>query len=100
RLAVAATTSSSSAGVQPPAQRAAAATGASHRATAGRPGHGRPAMWFVAPFVVLYLLFIIGPAIYGVVISFFDTSLVKGGLGGFAGFRNYGEALGSADFWS
>src|SRR5205814_885747 len=100
RLAVAATTSSSSAGVQPPAQRAPVAPGVSHRDTAGRPGHGRSALWFLAPFVILYVLFIIGPAIYMVVLSFFDTRLVKGGLGSFAGFHNYGEALGSADFWS
>lgn len=60
----------------------------------------RAAAWLLAPFVVLYLLFIIGPAIYGLLMSFFDTSLVKGGLGGFAGVGNYQEALASADFWS
>jgi multiple sugar transport system permease protein len=97
---VAATTSSSSASVQPPAQRAPAAPGVTPRTTTGRPGHGRAAMWFLTPFVVLYVLFIIGPAIYMVVMSFFDTSLVHSGLGSFAGFRNYSEALGSADFWS
>ena len=42
---------------------------------------------------MLYLLFIIGPALYGLVMSFFDTSLVKPGLGDFAGFGNYAEAL-------
>jgi multiple sugar transport system permease protein len=57
-------------------------------------------MFFLAPFVVLYILFIIGPAIYGLVMSFFDTSLVKPGLSGFAGFGNYSEALHSHDFWS
>jgi len=31
--------------------------------------------------------------------SFFDTSLVRPGLGSFAGFGNYAEALQSADFW-
>jgi multiple sugar transport system permease protein len=45
------------------------------------------------------VLFIIVPALYGLVMSFFDTSLVKGGLGSFAGLRNYAEALRSADFW-
>ena len=97
---MAATTSSSSASVQPPAQRAPAAPGAPRTDTSGRPGHGRSAAWFLAPFVILYVLFIIGPAIYGVIISFFDTSMVRSGLGSFAGFRNYGEALSSADFWS
>ncbi len=55
---------------------------------------------FLAPFVVLYLLFIIGPAIFGVVMSFFNTSLVQPGLGEFLGLDNYREALGSSDFWS
>ena len=68
-------------------------------ATADRdhqPGHGRPAVFLMAPFLILYLLFIIGPALYMVVMSFFDTSLTKAGLGGFAGFGNYAEALGSS----
>ena len=61
---------------------------------------GRPAGVFLAPFLILYLLFIIGPALYGLVMSFFNTSLVRPGLGSFAGLSNYAEALGSADFWS
>jgi multiple sugar transport system permease protein len=62
--------------------------------------HTRPAMAFLAPFVALYVLFIIGPAIYGLVMSFFNTSLVKPGLSSFAGLGNYAEALQSTDFWS
>jgi multiple sugar transport system permease protein len=65
-----------------------------------RPGQTRPALLFLAPFVVLYVLFIIGPALYGLLMSFFDASMVKPGLGDFAGFDNYAEALGSSDFWS
>ncbi|MHA3704069.1 carbohydrate ABC transporter permease [Jatrophihabitans sp. YIM 134969] len=61
---------------------------------------GRSAFWFLAPFVLLYLLFVVGPAVYGLVMSFFDTSLVKSGLGSFVGFDNYVEAFGSSDFWS
>jgi len=63
-------------------------------------GHGRPALLFLAPFLVLYLLFIVGPAIYGLVMSFFDTSMVSTGLGEFAGLSNYAEALSSSDFWA
>jgi multiple sugar transport system permease protein len=59
----------------------------------------RSATGFLAPFVILYALFVIGPALYGLVMSFFDTSLVKPGLGKFAGFDNYAEAFQSADFW-
>ena len=65
-----------------------------------RRGNGLPALGFLAPFLVLYLAFIIGPTLYGLLMSFFDTSLVKPGLSSFAGFGNYAEALQSADFWS
>jgi multiple sugar transport system permease protein len=61
---------------------------------------GRTATWFLLPFIALYLLFIIGPAIYGLVMSFTNASLVKGGLNGWAGLTNYAEALQSSDFWS
>jgi multiple sugar transport system permease protein len=70
---------------------------------AGRAGgdrEGRTALRFLAPFLALYLLFVIGPALYGLVMSFFHTSLVKPGVSGFAGFGNYAEALHSSDFWS
>jgi multiple sugar transport system permease protein len=76
-------------------------TGPPPRTGGGRPtDHTRPALAFLAPFVVLYVLFIIGPALYGLLMSFFNTSLVEGGLGSFAGFDNYVEALNSPDFWS
>jgi multiple sugar transport system permease protein len=82
---------------------AARASGTKHAAT-GRSSkldnNSRPAMAFLAPFVVLYVLFIIGPALYGLLLSFFNTSLVKGGLSTFAGLENYSEALQSNDFWS
>jgi multiple sugar transport system permease protein len=77
-------------------QRTPAATRSSQKFN----DHSRPAMAFLAPFVALYVLFIIGPAIYGLVMSFFDTSLVKPGLSSFAGLENYAEALQSTDFWS
>ena len=63
-------------------------------------GHGWPALLFLAPFLVMYLLFIVGPAFYGLVMSFFHTSMVAPDLGEFAGFANYAEALSSSDFWS
>ncbi|TXR52672.1 carbohydrate ABC transporter permease [Quadrisphaera setariae] len=55
---------------------------------------------FVAPFAFFYLLFLIAPTIYMIVSSFFNTSLVQGGLGSFAGFANYAEMFGREDFWS
>lgn len=69
-----------------------------------RPGHrsgdGRAAWLFLAPFAVFYLLFLMWPVIYMVITSFFRTTLVKSGLGSFAGFANYQEMLTKPEFWS
>jgi len=75
-------------------------TSAAHARAAKPWTHGLPAAGFLAPFLILYLAFIIGPALYGLLMSFFNTSLVKPGLGTFAGFGNYAEALQSSDFWA
>lgn len=81
--------------------RQAADAAATERRGRGRQLHeGRTALWFLAPFLLFYLLFIIGPAIYGLVMSFTHASLVKSGLNGWAGLANYTEALQSSDFWS
>ncbi|MBO0801779.1 MAG: sugar ABC transporter permease [Nocardiopsaceae bacterium] len=56
-------------------------------------------MGFLAPFLVFYALFLIVPLIYEIVMSFFHTSLVLPGLGGFAGLGNYREVFGDARFW-
>lgn len=55
---------------------------------------------FLAPFLVLYILFLFGPSLYGFVMSFFNASLVKGGLSSFAGLGNYAEAFSTPEFWS
>jgi multiple sugar transport system permease protein len=62
-------------------------------------GGGRAAWGFLAPFGIFYLLFLLGPAIAMLVVSFFNSSTVKPGLGAFAGFGNYAEMFGRADFW-
>jgi multiple sugar transport system permease protein len=62
-------------------------------------GGGRAAWGFLAPFGIFYVLFLLGPAIAMLVTSFFNTSTVKPGLGSFAGFGNYAEMFGRADFW-
>jgi multiple sugar transport system permease protein len=63
-------------------------------------GQGREAWGFLAPFLVLYALFVIGPMLYALVMSFFNSSMVRAGLGDFLGLRNYAEALSSDAFWS
>jgi multiple sugar transport system permease protein len=65
----------------------------------GPDSSGRSAAALLAPFVFLYVLFIIGPAIYGLILSFFNTSLVKSGFSSFAGLGNYSEALTNNEFW-
>jgi multiple sugar transport system permease protein len=52
------------------------------------------------PFSVLYLLFLVLPSLYALVMSFFQTSLVRPGLSAFAGLDNYREVLTSLDFWA
>ncbi|WP_155865208.1 carbohydrate ABC transporter permease [Gryllotalpicola ginsengisoli] len=65
-----------------------------------RRGDPGPAWLFLAPFGIFYLAFLIGPTIFMIVASFFNTSLVHTDLGSFAGFKNYAEMLTRADFWS
>jgi multiple sugar transport system permease protein len=60
----------------------------------------RGAWLFLAPFGIFYLAFLLGPTIWMLITSFFNTSTVRPGLGSFAGFANYAEMLGRADFWS
>ena len=62
-------------------------------------GGGRAGWAFLAPFGLFYLLFLLGPAVVMLVVSFFNSSTVKPGLGSFAGFGNYAEMFGRADFW-
>ena len=77
-------------------------TAAPARAAAGlrKPrGDGRAGWGLTAPFLIFYALFLIGPTVYGIVMSFFNSSLQHSGLGGFAGPDNYTQALTSSDFW-
>ncbi len=66
----------------------------------GQAGMTRAGWLFLAPFAVLYLLFLVWPVIYMIISSFFDATLVHKGLGSFAGFGNYGYMLTLPDFWS
>jgi multiple sugar transport system permease protein len=75
-------------------------TAATTGSSAGSIRPQRPAWLFLAPFTVMYLLFLVGPTLYMIVASFFNTSLVRGGLGSFAGFSNYAEMLSRPDFRS
>ncbi len=65
----------------------------------GSYGENRAGWLFSAPFLVLYLLFLIGPVLIGVLISLFNTTTVKSGLGSWVGLSNYTDVLGNKDFW-
>src|SRR5262249_55325182 len=73
------------------------AGGQAARRSWGRPG---VATGLLLPFAVLYALFLVLPSLYAVVMSFFQTSLVRPGLSDFAGLENYRQALTPADFWA
>lgn len=55
-------------------------------------------LWFILPFFVLYVAFLIVPVFLGLGISFFNTSL-SGGLGEFVGFANYAELFADEAVW-
>jgi multiple sugar transport system permease protein len=62
-------------------------------------GQNRAGWALSAPFIILYLLFLVGPVLIGLVISLFNTTTVTPGLGEYVGFSNYGDVLSSGDFW-
>ncbi|WP_344519601.1 sugar ABC transporter permease [Streptomyces rectiviolaceus] len=71
--------------------------------TAPTPTSSRGDRWagpgMLLPFALFYLVFLVGPLLYTVVAGFFETSLLKSGLGDFAGLSNYKAVLGDAEFW-
>jgi ABC-type sugar transport system permease subunit len=52
---------------------------------------------FVAPFLIIYALFLIWPVILGLVMSFYNWTLA--GAATFLGLGNYRELFADADFW-
>jgi len=60
----------------------------------------RAAWLFLAPFGILYVIFMLWPVVYMLITSFFNTTMVKNGFGSFAGFANYQEMLTKPEFWS
>jgi len=56
-------------------------------------------LWFILPFFLLYVAFLIVPVILGLGISFFNTSLA-GGVSEFVGFDNYVELFADDAVWA
>jgi multiple sugar transport system permease protein len=85
----------------------AAARRARHRQAAagrgsGRPGRGRGreghGMWFVVPFLVAFLLFMVAPLGYAIYTSLYTSKIIGGTV--FSGAANYTQTLSDGDFWS
>lgn len=56
-------------------------------------------LWFILPFFLLYVAFLIVPVVLGLGMSFFNTSL-SGSAGQFVGWDNYVELFGDDAVWS
>ena len=69
------------------------------RGKRAKSGENHAGWLFAMPFLILYILFLIGPVLIGLVISLFNTATVKAGVGGWVGLANYGDVLKSSDFW-
>src|SRR3712207_1400540 len=63
-------------------------------------GENRAGWLFAAPFLALYLAFLIGPVLIGLVISLFNTTTVRAGVGSWVGLSNYADVLTNGDFWA
>jgi multiple sugar transport system permease protein len=59
---------------------------------------GRGGIWFVLPFMVVYAAFVLWPLLYGLGMSFFDTSLVSD-ESQFVGLDNYARLLTDSEVW-
>lgn len=85
----------------PPLRRTAGSRAPSPVGSATIAQSGNRAGWlFALPFLAIYLLFLVGPMVYGLLMSLFNTTTVQGGLGAWVGLSNYAEALTSGDFWA
>ncbi|SOD94374.1 carbohydrate ABC transporter permease [Blastococcus haudaquaticus] len=63
-------------------------------------GENRAGWLFATPFLAFYIAFLIGPVLIGLVISLFNTTTVRAGLGEWAGLSNYADVLSNGDFWA
>ena len=59
---------------------------------------GRGGIWFVLPFLLVYAAFVLWPLVYGLGLSFFDTSLVRA-ESQFVGLANYVRLFSDPEVW-
>ncbi|MHA6618610.1 carbohydrate ABC transporter permease [Pseudonocardia sp. DLS-67] len=58
----------------------------------------RGGIWFVLPFIAVYAAFVLWPLLYGLGLSFFDTSLVRD-ESRFVGLANYAQLFSDPEVW-
>ena len=87
------------------ATQTAARQAAQRRAAAGRgprAGHkhwrDRRGIWFVAPFLLAFLLFMVAPLGYAIYTSLYTSRIIGGTV--FTGAANYTQTLETGQFWS
>lgn len=61
-------------------------------------GKDRRGIWFVIPFLVAFLLFMVAPLGYAIYTSLYTTKIIGGTA--FSGAANYTQTLHAGDFWS
>ncbi|MYW65494.1 ABC transporter permease subunit [Streptomyces sp. SID8379] len=88
------TTTSAETTVVPPSRARSATATATVRRKQGFQHGG----WFIAPFLLLFVLFVIWPLVRGIYLSFTDAN-ISGESASFVGLDNYREALGDAAMW-
>jgi multiple sugar transport system permease protein len=79
--------------------RARAAPLRPRRAPRSRIRSGRYAPLYLAPALLIFLVFIIGPAIFVLFISFFNWDLLNASMSHFVGGSNYVDLFSSSTFW-
>ncbi|WP_432935487.1 carbohydrate ABC transporter permease [Kribbella sp. CA-253562] len=84
--------------VDSPAAEVVVADGNTAGAVRARRDESLTGWAFAAPFAVLFVLFLVVPAGYGLYLSFTGETLT-GANGDLVGFANYAEALGDPDMW-
>src|SRR5580658_8129795 len=88
------------------ATQTAARQAAQRRASAGRGSRpsglrhrrDRRGIWFIAPFLVAFLLFMVAPLGYAIYTSLYTSRIIGGTV--FTGAGNYTETLQSGEFWN
>lgn len=58
----------------------------------------RKGFWFIAPFIAVFLMFMLAPLGYAVYTSLYTTRIIGGTV--FTGAANYTQTLESGEFWS